>query len=82
MKAVGYLQPLPIEHAGSLVDIDLPDPVPTGRDLLVRIQAVSVNPVDTKMRQNSAPAAGEYRVLGWDAVGIVEAVGPDCRLFA
>lgn len=82
MKAVGYLQPLPIEHAGSLVDIDLADPVPAGRDLLVRIQAVSVNPVDTKMRRNTAPAAGEYRVLGWDAVGIVEAVGPGCRLFA
>lgn len=81
MKAVGYLTPLPIDQAGSLIDITLPKPEPSGRDLVVRVQAISVNPVDTKMRMRAAPAAGQQGVLGWDAVGIVEAVGPDCRLF-
>ncbi|MFT7724316.1 MAG: zinc-binding alcohol dehydrogenase family protein [Roseateles sp.] len=75
MKAVGYRQPLPIEHPESLQDIELPVPRPGPRDLLVRVRAVSVNPVDTKVRSSSPPAAGPFKVLGWDAVGTVEAVG-------
>lgn len=82
MKAVAYRQSLPIEHAEALVDVDLPEPVATGRDLLVRVHAVSVNPVDTKVRRRDAPAAdAPPRVLGWDATGIVEAVGPGVTLF-
>ncbi|HXV29115.1 MAG TPA: zinc-binding alcohol dehydrogenase family protein, partial [Sinorhizobium sp.] len=81
MKAVGYQKSLPITDDKSLVDVELPKPVPSGRDLLVKVQAVSVNPVDTKMRMRAEPPAGEWRVLGWDAVGVVEAVGPDARLF-
>jgi zinc-binding alcohol dehydrogenase family protein len=80
MKAVAYRRALPIEHADSLIDIELPEPVPDGRDLLVRVQAVSVNPVDTKVRANVDPM-GEARVLGWDAAGTVVAVGPDVGLF-
>ena len=81
MKAVGYQKSLPISDERSLVDVELPKPSPTGRDLLVKVQAVSVNPVDTKMRMRAEPPAGEWRVLGWDAVGVVEAVGPEARLF-
>jgi NADPH2:quinone reductase len=81
MKAVGYQKSLPITDAKSLVDVELPKPSPAGRDLLVKVQAVSVNPVDTKMRMRAEPAAGDWRVLGWDAVGVVEAAGPDAKLF-
>ncbi|OVZ59341.1 NADPH:quinone reductase [Pigmentiphaga sp. NML080357] len=82
MKAVGYERPLPIDHAEALLDITLPEPTATGRDLLVEVKAVSVNPVDTKVRKSAAPADGErYKVLGWDASGVVRAVGPDVTLF-
>ncbi len=82
MKAVAYLQPLPISHANALLDVTLPDPtMPTGRDLRVRVAAVSVNPVDTKIRKGVPPAAGQHKVIGWDAVGVVDAVGPQARLF-
>lgn len=81
MKAIGYTESLSADHPQALLDIELPDPVARGRDLLVEVRAVSVNPVDTKVRRNAAPKAGEPRVLGFDAAGIVRAVGPDCRLF-
>lgn len=81
MKAIGYQQPLPIDHAEALQDITLPTPVAKGRELLVAIKAVSVNPVDTKIRRAATPAAGEWKVLGWDAAGIVRAVGPEASLF-
>lgn len=75
MKAVGYRANLPIEHADALVDFEAPVPQAQGHDLLVAVRAVSVNPVDTKVRRLAAPAEGQTRVLGWDAVGVVEAVG-------
>ncbi len=75
MKAIGYLQSLPIHQPGSLMDIELDKPAPKGRDLLVKINAISVNPVDTKVRVRAQPQLGEYKVLGWDAVGEVVAVG-------
>lgn len=75
MKAVGYLQALPINNPEALQDLELPAPVPGARDLLVRVKAISVNPVDTKVRANTAPAPGQSKVLGWDAVGVVEGVG-------
>ncbi len=81
MKAIGYRASLPIDNPDSLIDVTLDIPVPTGRDLLVRIDAVSVNPVDVKLRANAAPADGALRVLGFDAAGTVEAVGPDVTLF-
>lgn len=82
MKAVGYQKPQPISNAESLLDITLPEPVATGHDLLVEVKAISVNPVDTKVRNSGAPAEGQpYKVLGWDASGIVKAVGPDVTLF-
>ena len=81
MKAVGYQQSLPIDDAAALLDIELPKPEPAGRDLLVAVKAVSVNPVDTKVRRRATPPAGEFKVLGYDAAGVVEAVGPEVKLF-
>ncbi|UXI70511.1 zinc-binding alcohol dehydrogenase family protein [Tahibacter amnicola] len=82
MKAVGYHQSLPIDHPEALIDVTLPEPAPGERDLLVRVKAVSVNPVDTKIRRNRAPANGHAEVLGWDAVGTVERVGSGVTRFA
>lgn len=81
MKAVGYFQAFPIDHPESLLDLDLPAPVPGPRDLLVRVRAVSVNPVDTKVRRNTSAEGTTPKVLGWDAVGTVQAVGSDVRRF-
>lgn len=81
MRAVGYQIPAPITDEASLVDIELPKPDPQGRDLLVEVKAISVNPVDTKVRRNIAPEAGQWRVLGWDAAGRVVATGPGAELF-
>ena len=81
MKAVAYYQSLPVDHAEALQDVELPAPTPGPRDLLVEVKAISVNPVDTKIRRNVAPADGTAKVLGWDASGIVKAVGSDVSLF-
>ncbi|MGR5147332.1 zinc-binding alcohol dehydrogenase family protein [Photobacterium alginatilyticum] len=77
MKAIGYLAPKNIDQQDALVDFELPTPTATGRDLLVKVKAVSVNPVDTKVRASAAPEEGQYKVLGWDAVGEVTAVGEE-----
>lgn len=81
MKAIGYRQNLPITDARSLEDCELPLPALRPRDLLVRVSAISVNPVDTKIRRSRAPGEGQVEVLGWDAVGVVEAVGSNVSLF-
>lgn len=75
MKAVGYREPGPINRPEALEDIDLPRPVATGRDLLVRVAAVSVNPVDTKVRRRAGAEPGGWKVLGFDAAGEVVEVG-------
>ncbi len=80
MKAVAVTRSLPISDPQSLIDITLPEPTPSGRDLLVEVRAVSVNPVDTKVRRREPPPESP-RVLGWDAAGVVVAVGPDVALF-
>jgi len=82
MKAVGYRQPQPIDKPNSLIDIELPKPKATGRDILVKVNAISVNPVDTKIRTKAMPAEGEYKVMGWDAVGEVVAVGDDTEFYS
>ncbi|MCB4768609.1 zinc-binding alcohol dehydrogenase family protein [Ancylobacter sp. Lp-2] len=81
MKAIGYQQPGPIDRESALVDIELERPKATGRDLLVEVRAISVNPVDTKVRLGAAPPAGEWKVLGWDAVGRVAEVGEAVSAF-
>ena len=75
MKAIGYIKSLPINEPESLIDIELPQPIATGHDLLVKVKAIAVNPVDYKIRQNVSPADVGYKVIGWDAVGEVVATG-------
>lgn len=81
VRAIGYREPLSIDTADSLVDIDLPRPAPVGRDLLVEVRAVSVNPVDAKIRQGVKPEQGQWKVLGWDAAGVVVDAGPEATQF-
>lgn len=81
MKAIGYRQPLSVTDSESLIDITLPQPIAVGHDLLVKVKAIAVNPVDYKVRQNVAPEHGEYKVLGWDAVGEVVATGDKVTFF-
>ncbi|EPE99059.1 zinc-binding alcohol dehydrogenase family protein [Rhizobium grahamii] len=81
MRAVAYKVPQPISAETSLIDVDLPIPEAEGRDLLVEIKAVSVNPVDVKVRAGVAPTSEELKVLGWDAAGVVKAIGPEVTLF-
>lgn len=80
MRAIAYRHSLPITDPTALEDVDLPDPVALGRDLLVRVEAIAVNPVDTKVRRNVDPG-GVAKVLGYDAAGVVVAIGPDVSLF-
>ena len=81
MKAIGYRLNLPVDQPHALEDLDLPAPQPGPRDLLVRVKAVSVNPVDAKVRRNRAPRTDHPEVLGWDAVGLVEGIGPEVAGF-
>lgn len=81
MKAIGFTQALPITDPASLQDIVLPQPVATGSDLLVKVKAIAVNPVDWKVRQWMPPADNNHKVLGWDAVGEVVAVGEEVSAF-
>jgi zinc-binding alcohol dehydrogenase family protein len=81
MKAVGYYKSLPITDPESLLDIEIPEPVPAGRDLLVQVKAVSMNPVDTKLRKRITPPEGQANILGYDASGIVLKTGPQASLF-
>lgn len=84
MKAVSFHKHLPIQEPDSLVDVTLDMPQPGPRDLLVEVRAISVNPVDTKIRAGGGPGrpAGELQILGWDAAGVVKAVGTGVTLFA
>ncbi|MCE0558409.1 zinc-binding alcohol dehydrogenase family protein [Motilimonas sp. E26] len=81
MKAVGYLQPQDITQTDSLIDIELDIPQAQGHDLLIKVHAISVNPVDTKVRKSASPTPGEHKILGWDAVGEVVATGSEVSLF-
>lgn len=82
MKAIAFTQCLPATDPAALQDIELPQPQPGAQDLLVRVHAVSVNPIDTKVRRTAQPAEGQPRVLGWDAVGTVEGLGAQVSGFA
>lgn len=80
MKAVGFRKSLPIADAESLIDFDAPAPEARARDLVVEVKAISVNPVDTKMRMRGVPA-GQTMILGFDAAGVVKSVGREATLF-
>jgi NADPH:quinone reductase-like Zn-dependent oxidoreductase len=81
MKAVGYRKSLPIDAADALIDFETAKPEPRGRDIRVAVKAISANPVDYKVRKRAAPPEGETKILGYDAAGVVDAVGPDVILF-
>jgi NADPH2:quinone reductase len=81
MKAIGYKTPLPISDPESLLDIEIEVPTAHGHDLLVEVKAISVNPADVKLRATSKPEDGQYKILGWDASGIVKSVGANVTLF-
>jgi zinc-binding alcohol dehydrogenase family protein len=81
MKAIGYKQAGAIDREDALVDIEIPRPSAEGRDLLVEVAAISVNPVDTKVRRRASADEGQWKILGWDAVGRVVGVGEQARLF-
>jgi zinc-binding alcohol dehydrogenase family protein len=81
MKAIGYTACHKVEHPEAFLDLDIPAPgEPEGHDMLVAVRAMSVNPVDTKRRRSEEPKDGP-RILGFDAAGVVRAVGPLCTLF-
>ncbi|HKJ96762.1 MAG TPA: zinc-binding alcohol dehydrogenase family protein [Thermoplasmataceae archaeon] len=80
MKAVGFYRNLPVDDPNSIVDVEIDKPAPRERNLLVRVKAVSVNPVDVKTRARKADD-GKLAIPGWDVSGIVEETGPDCHLF-
>ncbi len=81
MKAVGYKKPLPIGSAESFMDIEMSSPTASGRDLLVKVEAISVNLLDVKVRASAAPEGMPYRIMGWNAAGVVVGVGSESKLF-
>ena len=81
MKAIGYKQNLPIEDVKSLQDIEIKTPKAAGRDILVEVKAISVNPVDYKVRIGRPVEGDDWNVIGWDAAGIVKEVGEKVTLF-
>ena len=81
MKAIGFTEYLPIDNEQSFLDFTLDKPSPEGHDILVSVKAIAVNPVDTKVRKSKDIIEPEPRVIGYDASGVVEAVGSDVTLF-
>lgn len=83
MKAVSLYRSLPIEDPERFVDVTVDAPAPRPRDLLVEVKAISVNPVDAKIRAGAGPGKPGARlpILGWDAAGVVKQVGTDVTLF-
>ena len=82
MKTVAFKNYLPIEDPNSFLDVEQDTPTPAGHDILVSVKAVAVNPVDTKVRRGGGDKVEDpARIIGYDASGVVEAVGPDATLF-
>lgn len=81
MKAIGYKENLPIENEKSLQDIEIETPKASGRDILVEVKAISVNPVDFKIRKSRKLENNTWDIIGWDASGVVKEIGEDVSLF-
>jgi zinc-binding alcohol dehydrogenase family protein len=81
MKAIGFYQYLPVENPESLVEVEIPDPAPGARDLRVRVKAISVNPVDVKVRSRQNNIEKDPKIIGWDVAGVVESIGSEVSLF-
>lgn len=81
MRAIGYNKDSAVGGDDAFQDIEIPTPTPTGQDILVEVKAISVNPIDYKLRASRVPEDGNWEVLGYDAAGVVSAVGPDVSAF-
>ncbi len=81
MKAFGYTESLPLDNDNFLIEAELPELPPGPKDLLVEVKAVSVNPVDAKVRNRAQPEQGQTKILGWDAAGVVKAIGAEVTMF-
>lgn len=81
MKAVALIRYLPVSNPEAFLDVELPKPTPSRRDILIAVKAVAINPVDTKVRSPKDKVEESPRVIGYDASGVIEAVGPDASLF-
>ncbi|MFT8752655.1 alcohol dehydrogenase catalytic domain-containing protein [Oenococcus oeni] len=81
MKAIGFKEHLPIEEKNSFIEFELPKPIARGHDLLVKVSAVSVNPVDVGVRKSGHGILKAPKIIGWDAVGTVESIGDKVSLF-
>ena len=80
MKAAGFIRYLSVTDPKSLLDVDPPKPAPQGRDILLTVKAVAINPVDVKVRSPKEKVKPQPRVIGYDAAGVVDSVGPDATL--
>ncbi|WP_028389041.1 zinc-binding alcohol dehydrogenase family protein [Legionella fairfieldensis] len=81
MKAVGCKQARSMEEGNLIIDMELPTPQATGHDILVEIKAIAVNPIDYKVRLRTRLQENQYRIVGWDAAGIVKETGENVTLF-
>jgi NADPH2:quinone reductase len=81
MKAVGFTHYLPVEDTNAFLDLEIDKPAPKGHDILVAVKAVAINPVDTKVRAPKDKVEDQARIIGYDASGVVEAVGSAVTLF-
>lgn len=81
MKAVGFTHYLPVEDTNAFLDLEIDKPAPKGHDILVAVKAVAINPVDTKVRAPKDKVEDQARIIGYDASGVVEAVGSEVTLF-
>ncbi len=81
MNAIGYTGGKPLNDPDAFVQFEQETPSPSGRDLLVEVRAISVNPVDTKVREKTSEPQNPPLILGWDAAGKVISVGPEAELF-
>ena len=81
MKAVGFAHYLPVEDTNAFLDLEIDKPAPKGHDILVAVKAVAINPVDTKVRAPKDKVEDQARIIGYDASGVVEAVGSEVTLF-
>ena len=80
MKAIGHTEACPIDAENALIEFETDVPETGPNDLLVEVRGVSMNPVDVKVRALMQPEGGP-RILGWDAAGVVAAIGSDVTRF-
>ncbi|XP_049869166.1 zinc-type alcohol dehydrogenase-like protein SERP1785 [Pectinophora gossypiella] len=81
MKAVVLQKYLPISDPSSLIDMEVNVPELEDSQVLIEVRAISVNPIDTKIRAPKGEALNATRILGWDGSGVVALKGSHARTF-